>query len=383
VRARPRDSDGILVHREIRALIEAGSIRAIPSVRGDQLQPASLDLRLGEHAVRVRTGFLPENAEIERKLEDLALYRFDLRSGGVLEKGQIYLIPLAEEISLPEGVRARVNPKSSTGRLDLFTRIVLDRASRFDDLAPGASGRLWVEVAPRSFPVRVRTGTCLNQIRFFRGECALDDAEVRALYGRAPLLYDDRGRPLPAESVRFDGEGGIFLRIRLRGEGPVGFRAKPFSGIVDLDAVGAHDPADFWEPVFAPRASLIVEPEAFYIFASRERVVVPPDHAAEMLPYDVGIGELRTNYAGFFDNGFGWNRGSNPGTRAILEVRAHDVPFLVEDGQVFFRLNYFRTTETPSVLYGDAEAGSSYADQDLALSKHFRPFPSGPASATL
>jgi dCTP deaminase len=379
----PSARDGILVHREIRDLLESGAVRASVPVRPEQIQPASLDLRLGEYAVRVRTGFLPENDTVERRLEDLSLYRFDLRAGGVLEKGQIVLVPLLEEVHLPERLRARANPKSSTGRLDLFTRIVADRASRFDELPEGTRGRLWVEVAPRSFPVRVRTGTSLNQIRFFRGESSLDDAGVRALYERTPLLYGDDGRPLPADAVRFDGDGGIFLRIRLRGEGPVGFRAKPFSGIVDLSATGAHDPSDFWEPVFAPRRSLIVEPEAFYILASSERVVVPPDHAAEMLPYDVGIGELRTNYAGFFDNGFGWNRTPKPGTRAILEVRAHDVPFLVEDEQVFFRLKYFRTTETPDVLYGQAEARSSYADQDLTLSKHFRPFPSGVPSARL
>ncbi len=365
--------DGILTHEEILELLERGALKGRQPTLPAQVQPASLDLRLGEYAVRVRTGFLPEATTVEEKLADLGLYRFDLKSGGVLERGQIYLVPLLEELALPSGVRARTNPKSTTGRLDIFTRVVTDRNGRFDEVPPGFRGRLWIEVAPRSFPIRVRTGVCLNQIRFSRGEAALDDAAVRDLHRRTPLVFGEGGA-LPASEVRFDGEGGVFLRIRLRSDEAVGYRAKRFSGIVDLEKVGVLDPSDFWEPVTAPKGALIVEPEEFYIFSSLEKVAVPPDHAAEMLAYDVGIGELRTNYAGFFDNGFGHGRGERSGTRAILEVRAHDVPFLVEDGQVIFRLKYFRTTGVPSVLYGDSAAGSRYADQDLALAKQFRAF---------
>ncbi|HET6202281.1 MAG TPA: 2'-deoxycytidine 5'-triphosphate deaminase [Planctomycetota bacterium] len=366
-------TEGILVHGEILDLVERGALKGRQPIAPAQVQPASLDLRLGEYAVRVRTGFLPETTTVEERLRDLEVYRFDLRAGGVLERGQIYLVPLLEELALPADVRARTNPKSTTGRLDIFTRVVTDRNGRFDELPQGFRGRLWIEVAPRSFPVRVRTGISLNQVRFSRGEDAIEEASVRELHARSPLVWGEKG-PLPASEVRFDREGGVFLRIRLRGEGPIGFRAKRFSGIVDLEKVGAHDPADFWEAVAAPRGTLIVEPEEFYIFSSLEKVAVPADHAAEMLAYDVGIGELRTNYAGFFDNGFGYGRGERRGTRAILEVRAHDVPFLVEDGQVIFRLKYFRTTGVPSVLYGDAAAGSRYMDQDLALAKQFRPF---------
>ena len=361
---------GILPVQKIAEFIRRGAIRSRRPILRTQLQPASLDLRLGEEAYRVRTGFLPEETEVESRLRESVLYEFDLRKGGILEKGQIYLIPLQEELRLPRSVQGRSNPKSSTGRLDIFTRVVTDRNPRFDDVPAGYRGPLYLEIAPRSFPVRVRTGQALNQIRFFRGRASLTDGELRALYRRTPLLWHDR-RAVPLSRVRTDGEGGIFLRIRLRAKGPVGYRAKAFSGIIDVGDAGTHRPEDFWEPVRAPNGRLIIEPEEFYIFASRERIVVPPDHAAEMLAYDVGIGELRTNYAGFFDNGFGWGK-RPPGTRAVLEVRAHDVPFQIEDGQVFFRLSYFRTMGVPEFLYGDPKAGSSYQEQDLTLAKQFQ-----------
>lgn len=363
---------GILVDTELRALVARGVVRSERPVDPGQIQPASLDLRLGAVAHRIRAGFLPEEETVHERLAELESERFDLERGAVLEPGGIYLIPLLESLSLPPELSARSNPKSTTGRLDLFTRVLVDRNARFDDVPGGYSGSLFIEVAPRSFPVRVRTGDRLTQQRFYRGESALSDRELRALAEREPLAFSERGEAIAPDRLLFDGEGGIVYRLQLGGTDPVGYRARRYTGVVDLARERAHDPAEYWDPIYAKRGAVLMEPEQFYIFASKERLRVPPGYAAEMLPIDVGVGELRTNYAGFFDPGFGdAPAGAAAGTPAILEVRPHDVPFLVEDRQVFFRLKYFRCTSQPEQRYGVGSLGSHYASQRLALAKQF------------
>lgn len=367
------ESPGILIDRQIRSLFDREVLRSTRPFEINQIQPASIDLRLGPIAHRVRAGFLPEKETVSERCAELAMDTLHLEHGAVLEPGGIYLILLLEEFALPPDISARSNPKSTTGRLDLFTRVLIDRNARFDDVPAGYHGPLYIEVAPRSFPVRVRVGDRLTQQRFFRGNCALTDEELRELAAREPLAFTESGVPIPASDLLFDGDGGIVFRLKLSGAGPVGFRAQHYTSVVDLARENAHDPAEFWDPVHAKDGSLIVEPEEFYIFASKERLRVPPGYAAEMLAIDVGVGELRTNYAGFFDPGFGCSDESPRGTPAILEVRPHDVPFLVEDGQVFFRLRFFRCSDRPQVLYGSAASGSHYGRQSLALAKQFRP----------
>ena len=364
-------SNGILVYQQIRALIESGALVSTPAISPTQIQPSSLDLRLATRGYRVRSGFLPENVRVADRLEEMTLYAFDLTDGAVLEKGHCYIVPLLERIERPLPQLIRANPKSSTGRLDLFTRLLADRCGRFETVPPGYTGPLYLEIVPRSFPVRVRTGLSLCQIRFSNGQASLSDDELRAEHARSPLLFDDHGTPLPAAKLRID--RGLMMGIAIRRDrdiqGPIGYVARRYTSIVDMQEEGGHDADAFFEPLPEPRdARIIVEPEEFYIFASKERIRVPRHLAAEMVAYDVGIGELRTNYAGFFDNGFGGERG----TRAVLEVRPHDVPFLLEDGQVFFKLEFFRTQEDPEVVYGDRRLSSHYQGQALKLSKHFR-----------
>ncbi|HEU4417591.1 MAG TPA: 2'-deoxycytidine 5'-triphosphate deaminase [Planctomycetota bacterium] len=364
-------ANGILVYQQIKALIERKALTSTPAIAPTQIQPSSLDLRLATRGYRVRSGFLPEYVRVSDRLEEMTLYAFDLTDGAVLEKGHCYIIPLLEQIAQPMPYLIRANPKSSTGRLDLFTRLLADRCGRFETVPPGYTGPMFLEIVPRSFPVRVCTGLSLCQIRFSEGSVSLTDDELRAEHARAPLLFDDRGEPLPPGKLRID--RGLMMGIALRRdrdiEGPVGYVARRYSGIVDMQNEGGHDPDAYFEPVPEPKdGRLIVEPEEFYVFASKERIRVPHHLAAEMVAYDVGIGELRTNYAGFFDNGFG----SEKGTRAVLEVRPHDVPFLLEDGQVFFKLEFFRTQEKPTVVYGDRRLSSHYQGQALKLSKHFR-----------
>jgi dCTP deaminase len=350
-------SNGILVYQQIRALIESGVLHSTPGIGSGQIQPSSLDLRLATRGYRVRSGFLPENVRVADRLEAMTLYAFDLTDGAVLEKGHCYIVPLLERIEKPLPCAARANPKSSTGRLDMFTRLLADRCGRFETVPQGYTGPLFLEIVPRSFPVRVRTGLSLCQIRFAMGDAELGDDELRAEYEKSPLLFDDHGRPLPPDRVRID--RGLCMGIALRRDTP----------IVDTALEAGHEPDAYFEAITEPKdGRLIVEPEEFYIFASKERIRVPRHLAAEMAAYDVGIGELRTNYAGFFDNGFG----SEKGTRAVLEVRPHDVPFLLEDGQVFFKLEFFRTQEKPAVVYGDRRLSSHYQGQALKLSKHFR-----------
>ena len=368
-------SGHILVDRDLGALLGSAISSADPAhpVRSSQVSPASLDLRLSARGWRMRAGFLPGREGVLRALERLALAPIDLEAGAILEPGVPYLVELEERLDLPADLRGRFNPRSSTGRCDIFTRVLCDGHARFDETPPGYRGPLWIEIAPLSFPVRLARGVRLAQLRLARGAPALDADGLRALHARTPLLWTRAGassRPVPLDEASIDDDGTLVVRVGLAGRAPAGWRSAARGGVVEFDREHAHDARDFFEEVRADDGRCILAPGSFHIFASKERLVVPPDHAAEMLPIDVGVGELRNNYAGFFDNGFGWREGGD-GTPAVLEVRAHDVPFLVEDGQPFCRLRYFRSAGRPDRLYG--EGRRSYQDQDLTLARCFRP----------
>lgn len=354
---------GVIPSQGIARMIAEGSITVAAPPTPDQIQPASLDLRLGDTAWRVRASFLPgPRALLSERLDDFAMHRIDLGPGAVLEKGCVYLVPLAEGLDLPEGVCAVANAKSSTGRLDLFTRLITDRGTEFDRIEPGYRGPLYAEISPRSFSVLVRPGMRLNQIRFRRGSALLDDEALRALDARERLVD---GTAHVAGGLAFS------VDLRPREGSLVGYRAKPHTGLIDLDRIGHYDPADYWEPVAARDGRIILDPGAFYILVSRESVHVPPDYAAEMAPYLAMVGEFRVHYAGFFDPGFGHEQAGGSGSRGVLEVRCHEAPFALEHGQIVGRLVYERMAERPATLYGQG-LGSNYQGQGLKLSKHFR-----------
>jgi dCTP deaminase len=366
---------GVLPAQRLRAAIAqewmvAGRWR-IPS---ESVQPASVDLRLGEHAWALRCSFLPDNdSTVEEKISDLAFERIDLRDGATLERDRPYLIPLIEELRLPGEIRAKANPKSSTGRLDVFTRVLTDRNHRFDEIAPGYHGKLYLEVVPRTFAIRVSTGLALNQVRLMSADARLSDEELLALHLRSPLLYLD-SKPLDRTDISL--ADGLFVSLDVSGdaEAIVGYRAKKNSLPIDLTKVGSLRWRDYWEPVHPERGGRIVlEPEIFYLLLSAEGVSIPPSYAAEMLAYDPTAGELRTHYAGFFDPGFGYSGeegGAAHGSRAALEVRARDVSFMVEHRQPVCKLAFERMSEAPDVLYGK-DIGSNYQGQLTMLSKHF------------
>ena len=348
-------TDGVLPCQAIEGLIADETIRPGRPVAPDQVQPASLDLRLGGRAHRVRASFLAgASRTVADRLSEFEMHSFKITDGAVLERGCVYLVPLEEGLSLPEDVSATCNAKSSTGRLDLLTRVIADDGTEFDRIPAGYSGPLWVEICPRSFSVVVEAGLALCQIRFRRGEARLDDGALATLHA-AETLVD-------GEALIEDGLG---FSVDLTGD-LVGWRAKPHSGAVDMRRLGAHDPAEFWEPLRAPAGHLILDPGAFYILVSREAVHIPPGYAAEMAPYLAMVGEFRVHYAGFFDPGFGHGQPA----RGVLEVRCHEAPFVLEHGQVVGRLVYERMAATPDRLYG-AGLGSNYQGQGLKLSKHF------------
>jgi dCTP deaminase len=364
---------GVLPAQSLREAIASGWITAgqwrIPD---DAVQPASVDLRLGEHAWALRCSFLPDaGSAVEDKIQDIAFERIDLRDGATFERDRPYLVPLIEELRLPQDVRAKANPKSSTGRLDVFTRVLTDRSRRFDEIAAGYAGRLYLEVVPRTFAIRVQTGLALNQVRLSRGDARLSDAELLALHGRTPLLFGGT-RPLSAEQIAL--ADGLFMSLAVEDstDQVVGYRAKKNSLPINLVTAGGLRWEDYWEPVHPERGGRIVlEPEVFYLLLSAEGVSIPPGYAAEMLAYDPTAGELRTHYAGFFDPGFGYSRdGARPGSRAALEVRARDVSFMVEHGQPVCKLAFERMAQEPDVLYG-SDVGSNYQGQQSMLSKHF------------
>lgn len=354
---------GICASQRLKRMIEAGEIRADPPVTEAQIQPASLDLRLGSRAWRVRASFLAgEGRTVASRLAEFEMHRFDLDDGAVLEKGCVYVVPLMEALALPAGLQAVCNAKSSTGRLDLLTRVITDAGEEFDRIPEGYEGPLYAEICPRSFSVLVRPGMRLNQIRFRDGEAVLDDAALRALHARVPLVD---GTPVIDEGL------GFSVDLRPATGDLVGYRAKPHTGIIDLDKIGHYAPADYWEEIRTGDGQIILDPGAFYILVSREAVCIPPDHAAEMAPYLAMVGEFRVHYAGFFDPGFGWAAAGGTGSRGVLEVRCHEAPFVLEHGQVVGRLIYERMEERPEALYG-AGLASNYQGQGLKLSKHFR-----------
>jgi dCTP deaminase len=366
--ATERAAAGILPGQAIAALYAEGAIQGPPFERG-QVQPASLDLRLGANAWRVRASFLPSTqASIETRLASLSLHRFDLDTDGeVLEQGCVYLVELEERFRLPRDLVASTNPKSSTGRLDVFTRVIGDRVAAFDTVPAGYEGPLYLEISPRTFPILARRGSKLAQIRFRRGEARLDGKALAALQARERLV-DATEADLVA--------GAVAVSVDLSGAGAAGlagFRAKKHTGLIDVDRRGAYEVADFWEPLPARGTrGLVLDPDAFYILASKEAVHVPPDYAAEMVPFDPLVGEFRVHYAGFFDPGFGHAAAGGSGARAVLEVRSREVPFILEHGQIVGRLVYERMSERPETLYG--APGSNYQAQGLKLSKHFKPF---------
>ncbi|MEM0908504.1 MAG: 2'-deoxycytidine 5'-triphosphate deaminase [Pseudomonadota bacterium] len=351
--------DGILPRQALAQLINGGAIAADEGIRDIQLQPASLDLRLGPVAYRIRASFLPAaGEEIAAKVASVTLHEIDLTAGAVLETGCVYLVPLMERLALPDGIAATTNPKSSTGRLDVFTRVIADGAGGFDFAPAGYAGALAVEISPRTFPVLVRAGSRLSQIRFRRGDARLSDQALRALHETDPVAVPDAKI-----------QDGLNVTIDLRpASGPVGYRAKRHTALIDVDQEGRHDMADFWDPITASDGRLILDPDEFYILMSREAVSIPPAYAAEMVPFDPLVGEFRAHYAGFFDPGFGHGTPS----RAVLEVRSREVPFILEHGQVVARLSYELMAEIPDTLYGSA-LKSNYQAQALKLSKHFKP----------
>ncbi|RAK64855.1 2'-deoxycytidine 5'-triphosphate deaminase [Phenylobacterium kunshanense] len=328
---------GILPCQSIEALIDQGAISSAGPWDTDQVQPASLDLRLGARAWRVRASFLPRRGTVRQRIAEVAMHELDLTKGAVLERGCVYIAELQERLKLPKGISARANPKSSTGRVDVFVRLLSDFGDAFDDVNEGYEGPIYMEVAPQTFSVLVRTGTRLNQLRLKTGE--------------PPRLR--------TESVGVDLTGEI-----------AGFRGRRHAGVVDLDHVDGHDPRDFWEPLYPRDGQLLLDPGEFYILASKGAVEIPVMEAAEMTPIDPSVGEFRVHYAGFFDPGFGTDEAHGKGSKGVLEVRSHETPFILEDGQTVARLVYEPLTEKPSRLYGDL--GSHYQRQGLKLSKHFR-----------
>ncbi|MBR9918294.1 2'-deoxycytidine 5'-triphosphate deaminase [bacterium] len=386
---------GILPVQKLKILRDLEILDSHPDypINDNQFQPNSLDLRLGEVAYRVRCSFLPENETVEQKIEKLEQYSFSIKEGAVLEENCVYIIPLLERLNLPkshystqngvsdnseevklfspENLSAKANPKSSTGRLDVFTRVITDYSHRFEEIAPGYQGQLYLEVVPKSFSIKVRTGQRLNQLRVRHGFEIVPDQDLLRIHASDPLLFDENIKPVSMQQIKVN--KGLFMSVQLKGKKGeiIGYKAKKHNNYIDLENIGHYDVDEFWEPIYATSEStFILEPEAFYIFASKERIRVPAKLACEMMAYDTGSGELRTHYAGFFDSGFGGSV-DDKGARAVLEVRSHDVPFMIEDGQTLFSMQFEPNTELPEFIYGE-EIDSNYQGQGLKLGKHFK-----------
>jgi dCTP deaminase len=364
---------GILPSQKIRELIENGRLSTSVPIEDGQIQPSSLDLRLGPVGYRMQASFLPgPNATVESRIKDLAMTRIDLTQPTVFEKGCVYLVPLMEHLNLTSEFSAKANPKSTTGRLDIFTRLICDGGTEFERVPPGYKGTLYAEVVPRTFTVLVQAGVKLNQLRFIRGCPPPSDTTLQELDAQETLVYGEGDQPGEALINR-----GLMVSLNLQGgleDKIIGYRAKQNTPAIDLLKKDHYDPEEFWEPIAAPRnRRIILNPDDFYILLSKEKVRIPPAYAAEMVAYDPSMGEFRIHYAGFFDPGFGYGASDVKGSHAVLEVRSHEVPFLIEDGQVVGRLIYERLLAHSDKIYGMG-IGSSYQGQGLALSKQFKRF---------
>ncbi len=372
-----RFSTGILPSNVLKRLLDQGrEITASEPFAPGQIQPASIDLRLGPVAYRVRASFLPgPAATVAERMQSVFMHEVDLTGGAVLEAGSVYIVPLLERAEFSSRISGGANPKSSTGRIDVFTRLISDYAPSFDRIEPGYRGPLYAEICPQTFPVLVRKGSRLNQLRIRHGSPQSSDTALRRLHDQSPLVSLDGigGEP--------NIDNGLALSIDLHGNADadfkngrrrIGFRAKKHTGLIDVDKVGLLDPRDYWEPIEAnARGDMVLDPDEFYILVSREQVAIPPDHAAEMVPFNPLVGEFRVHYAGFFDPGFGYSPGQPPSARGVLEVRSREVPFILEHGQIIGRLVFERLTDPPPEGYG-AGLGSNYQGQGLKLSKHFK-----------
>ena len=365
---------GTIPSQMLRELADEGVIRASTRFTVEQIQPSSFDLRLGPVAYRVRASFLPAGrTTVEGRLARVTMDEMDISDPTLFERGCVYVVPLMEELALPRDVWGKANPRSTTGRLDIFVRLITDYCTEFDRVIPGYTGKLYAEIVPRTFGVILQEGLRLNQLRLVRGRHQQGDPTLNRLNASEPLVYNEDGQP--GEAII---ESGLRLSIDLQGKGGsevVGYKAKPHAPAVDFQKIDHYESIDFWEPVTASRIAggLVLNPGDFYIFASKERVSVPPEYAAELVPFDPAMGEFRIHYAGFFDPGFGYG-GEAPvkGAAAVLEVRSHDVPFLVDDGQMVGRLVFEPLLKRPDMLYGSKKLGSSYQAQGLALSTQFR-----------
>ncbi|MEG9861674.1 MAG: 2'-deoxycytidine 5'-triphosphate deaminase [Parvularculales bacterium] len=354
---------GLLPSQYIKTLIETGIVHSDEAVTPAQVQPASLDLRLGVRAWRLRASFLPgPDIRVEERLKTVALHEVDLTGGSVLETGCVYLAEIAETLSLSPHLSALANPKSSTGRLDVFTRLITDYGVHFDQINAGYEGNLYLEISPRTFSILVRPGSRLSQLRFRQGNTSHSDTALRLLHEHEELV-----------SGNVDINEGVALRVNLEDQTTIaGYRAKRHAGLIDVDSHDAYDLRNFWEPLHLHGCNtLILDPDEFYILSSLETVNIPPTHAAEMIPYNPLVGEFRVHYAGFFDPGFGHTKAGGGNSRAVLEVRSHEVPFILEHGQIIGRLVYEPLIEIPDVLYG-VDIKSNYQNQGLKLSRHFR-----------
>ena len=373
---------GVISSQEILELINKNVITSENGIEKDLIQPASIDLRLGIKAWRVPASFLPgKGNKVSSRLKDLAMHEFSLIDGAVLECGCVYIVKLLENVSLTDNLTGIANPKSSTGRLDVFTRLIVDGAMEFEEVPAGYQGPLYAEISPRTFSVLVRTGSRLNQLRLRRGQSFTSDKEMEILQEHVGLVRNQDNINLPDKI-----KNGVPLSVDLVGEnGLIGYKARKHSMLIDIDKPNHYKRELFWEKITVEdllyqggdyknknnQGSLILSPDAFYILASKEYVSVPSKYAAEMRAYDTKVGEFRAHYAGFFDPGFGLTELGASKTKAVLEVRSHDVPFLIEQDQTVCRLVYEPMANVPSILYGEAGSSNNYQAQGLKLAKHF------------
>ncbi len=350
---------GALVYQDYLKLIKKNYI-INETIDQNQIQPASLDLSLSEECYEIKHSFLSHKTTVRRKLKDLIIKKINLNKEFIFKKDKTYIVKLNESLNLKNNIFGHCNPKSSTGRLDIFCRTIVDFAEEYEKIPNNYQGEIFLEITSRSFDVAFKKGNCLNQLRLIMGnQYYLSDEQLKKIKTKLKITNFKKN------TLKIN--NGVKISVDLSNSKTIAYVAKNNTPVLKFSKIKSHKINDFWKAIKNIDNSLLIEKNKFYILKSKEKVIIPDNLAGEMIPYDTGIGDFRAHYAGFFDPGFGMPNG----TYAVLEVKTNEIPFLLEDGQTIARIKYEKLNKNSNIVYGK-DIKSNYQNQGLKLSKHFK-----------
>jgi len=350
---------GPLVYEDYLSLYNKKKIQSL-YFKKSQIQPSSIDLSLSDECYEIKTSFLSPDSKVRDKLNKIYSKKINLKTSKIFKKNKTYIVRLNETLHLNNSISGHCNPKSSTGRLNIFCRTILDYCDEYEKIPKNYNGEIFLEITTRSFDIKISKGDKLNQMRLRKKtNNYLNDKDLKKINKRNALIFTNKKNII---------ENGLRISVDLSNDNKIcAYVAKKTSLNINFSKISFYEIKKFWKPLKPVNNSLIIEKNKFYILKSREKIRIPSNLAGEMIPYDTGIGDFRAHYAGFFDPGFGDPKGSY----AVLEVKTNELPFILEDGQTIARIKYEKLNKKTFLVYGSI-INSNYQNQKLALSKHFK-----------